>query len=509
MKLKEQLLNHLSIAKSPTGYASRMKSDPVLSAKVWKATKKYNPINISEAIYIILVKPPKKLKCGNYPRFSTYGEGYAPTCQLGKKCKTCVAEGQKKSRATLKAKTGFEYPLQSKESQDNWKSTNKEKYGTEYGVQSQTVIDKRKENFENKTGYSSSQSMHISREALDIILSSEKFIAFIQGKTRSEVEEQLGISQSYRYKLSIKYDCQYQYKGVVVSKPEKELQEFLTELSIPFRGSVKDILPNNLELDILISDKELAIEYGGLYYHTELAKPKSKGRGKDYHQNKWQLCKNRGIQLITIFEDEWIDNPNLVKSIIKNKLGLSEKGNGARAYSLTELSSKNARKFFKSNHIQGYANATVSYGLIDTQNTIVAAMSFIKQNRFSKKGTNDNTWEIVRFATNGLSIPGAASKLLSRFETVNKPSKLISYADLRYGEGKVYEKLGFTFIRTTAPGYFYTDNYSSRQSRQKFQKHKLVKDGFNASKTEWQIMQERDFDRIWDCGHNLYEKLYQ
>ncbi len=33
-----------------------------------------------------------------------------------------------------------------------------------------------------------------------------------------------------------------------------------------------------------------------------------------------------------------------------------------------------------------------------------------------------------------------------------------------------------------------------------FQKSKLVKEGFDPNKTEAEIMFERGFDRIWDCG---------
>jgi len=34
---------------------------------------------------------------------------------------------------------------------------------------------------------------------------------------------------------------------------------------------------------------------------------------------------------------------------------------------------------------------------------------------------------------------------------------------------------------------------------------KLIKIGYDKIKTEWQIMQELGYDRIWDCGHLKYE----
>jgi hypothetical protein len=52
-------------------------------------------------------------------------------------------------------------------------------------------------------------------------------------------------------------------------------------------------------------------------------------------------------------------------------------------------------------------------------------------------------------------------------------------------------------------GYTYTD-YKSRYAREKFQKHLLVAEGFDPGMTEWQIMQARNFDRVWDCGQTQW-----
>lgn len=66
------------------------------------------------------------------------------------------------------------------------------------------------------------------------------------------------------------------------------------------------------ELDIYLPDEEIAIEYCGLFWHCELKQPK-----KSYHSTKLQKCNEKGIRLITVFENEWReDTESLGKRIL-------------------------------------------------------------------------------------------------------------------------------------------------------------------------------------------------
>ena len=102
---------------------------------------------------------------------------------------------------------------------------------------------------------------------------------------------------------------------------------------------------------------------------------------------------------------------------------------------------------------------------------------------------------------------GGLSKLLNYFIKKYNPQKIISYADMRYTDCKsnLYKSIGFKLIKSTKPNYFYTNNYKNKLHRFNFTKQKLVKMGHDKNKTEWQIMQELGYDRIWDCGHYKYE----
>ncbi|MBR4315953.1 MAG: hypothetical protein IKP65_03150, partial [Alphaproteobacteria bacterium] len=55
-------------------------------------------------------------------------------------------------------------------------------------------------------------------------------------------------------------------------------------------------------------------------------------------------------------------------------------------------------------------------------------------------------YELIRFASKiGYQVIGGASKLLSYFRKQYKGS-IISYADRRYSNGKLYEAIGFKLI---------------------------------------------------------------
>jgi hypothetical protein len=66
------------------------------------------------------------------------------------------------------------------------------------------------------------------------------------------------------------------------------------------------------------------------------------------------------------------------------------------------------------------------------------------------------------------------------------------------------------FLGLSNPNYWYFKPSSQlkRHHRFNFRKAKLISEGFGSNKTEWQIMQERGFDRIWDCGNMkfIYKK---
>lgn len=213
--------------------------------------------------------------------------------------------------------------------------------------------------------------------------------------------------------------------------------------------------------------------------------------------NKTNKCELKGIQLIHIFEDEWLYKQDIVKSRIKGLLGLNERI-FARKCIVKEVSYKDTVQFLNENHIQGNCSSKYRYGLY-YNDELVSVMTFGKS-RFK-----ESEFELLRFCNKlNLNVIGAASRLFKHFmDDHPEIQQIISFADRRWSKGNVYEKLGFKKVGETLPAYFYIiDNI--RQNRINYQKHKLVTEGYDSNMTEHDIMLNRNIYRIYDCGNLKY-----
>lgn len=259
------------------------------------------------------------------------------------------------------------------------------------------------------------------------------------------------------------------------------------------------------ELDIVICRNGIpvsAIEFDGLYWHSELA-----GNLNNSQLAKTLACENNNIQLIHIFENEWIAKQDIVKSRLKNLLGVYNRVIYARKCEVREVDQKTSKDFQEVNHIQGAVNAKVNLGLY-FNDELVALMTFSKA-RFDKK----HEWEMLRFCTKlGHHIPGGAGKLLKHFERSWNPKSIVSYADRRWSRGKLYEALGFKLDHASGPNYWYLKPMNTSQlfNRTRFQKHKLANqlDTFDPGLSEVENMRNNGYTRIFDCGNLVYEKTY-
>ena len=121
-----------------------------------------------------------------------------------------------------------------------------------------------------------------------------------------------------------------------------------------------------------------------------------------------------------------------------------------------------------------------------------------------------SAYEMYRFCTNG-NVIGGAGKLLNFFIKTYKPTQIISYADRRWSNKNdvFYPKIGFNFVGTTRPNYYYTSDYITREYRFKYRKNNLSKllTTFDPILSEWKNMQLNGYDRIWDCGNLKYELI--
>ena len=285
-----------------------------------------------------------------------------------------------------------------------------------------------------------------------------------------------------------------------VSKPEQILRYFISENFPDINVVYNDrtvISPK--ELDIYFPDKNLAIEICGLYWHGEI----SSGKSKDYHYIKMINCFNKGIRLLTIFEDELYDYKDVVLSRVRQALGAPLRKVYARKCQVKEITSKEANNFYNLNHIQGKSTALIRYGLY-YKDELMCVGSLGKLGR--KHTSNVTTLELKRFCTlPNVSVVGGIGKifkLMKQYALENNIKEIRSYCDMRYANifKPVYEVLGFELLTYTK----YTPHYFKNQKRYRNISLRKTSEERLLDKTEWELRKEQGYDRIWDCGHRTY-----
>lgn len=467
---------------------------------------------------------PKCLTCGQEIKFrQRFDKPYGEFCSLDcfNQNKDEMIERQKN---TFQKKYGVDFYPQHEEFIKKQRETKEQKYGNpnfnninkvketkkiKYGNQNYNNYEKYKITCltkYNTTNYSTSNSFKNKIESNFRNLYPEIKIVSVQKRDVDILCEKC--NSTYNIHKQLLYErYSRNYEVCVKCNPigsssrsgyEKELSYFLTSLNIEHITSDRSIISK--ELDIFIPIKKLAIEINGLYWHNELFV------SDDYHIKKTIECNDKDISLLHIFEDEWVYKQEIVKSIIKNKLGLITERIYARNCEIKEVSPQLSKKFLEENHIQGNVNSKIKIGLYHNDE-LVSLMTFSKGRIIL--GGNKNDWELTRFCNlKNKVIVGAASKLFNFFIKNYEFNKIISYSDIRIFNGNMYKSLGFQYKSQSKPNYWYVKN-GVRHYRFNFRKNILVNEGYDISKTEREIMFERKYYRIYDCGNIRWEFTLQ
>lgn len=197
---------------------------------------------------------------------------------------------------------------------------------------------------------------------------------------------------------------------------------------------------------------------------------------------------------IIFFKDEWIKNREIVLSMLTQRVGRVSKKLGARKCVVKEVAHSEEKQFLNDSHLSGYVRSKKAWGLY-YNNELVSLISI--RTPFTKK--HIGSVEIARFASKkDMVVVGGLSKLLKSVKTWSKNNdykSILTYADLRIGEGKSYEKVGFRFDGRTTLNYFYTDGFN-RYNRFKFR----AQNGM----TEKEYAASKGVHRIYGPGSNRY-----
>ena len=418
-------------------------------------------------------------------------------------------------------KYGEKYPILNKEFKEKQKNDFKEKWGVDNPSKLDWVRKKISENvLKTREHCKDKIRKDILKTQYKKLLTPKRLINIIPLFSESDYIGHLGVydfqcgvcnstfkSDLQDGKIPRCYTCNPRIDSGGQSIMEKELIEYIKTLeSDIIEQDRKLIYP--LELDVILPEKFVAIEFNGLYWHSELSGKKN----RFYHIKKTELCNQKGFRLIQIFEDEWLYKKQIVKNRLKSILGKQKYKIYARKCEIKQISPQIKNKFLNKYHIQGEDRSNYHLGLF-FKNRLVSVMTFSQLRPALGQKPKENEWELVRYCSNfNFNVIGGASKLLKHFENDKNSKSIISYADLRWSEGNLYKKLGFDNIGKTLPNYWYLKNETiyKRHHRYGFQKGLLKEKlkNFDDTLSEWENMQNNGYDRIWDCGHLKFVKFY-
>ena len=289
--------------------------------------------------------------------------------------------------------------------------------------------------------------------------------------------------------------CPHCFKQSGTSVAEQEIYKYVQSI---YQGEVllhdrKILKPK--ELDILIPELKIAIEYCGNRWHCE------KYTEKNTHYEKYTDCLKDGVTLFTIFEDEWEDCQEVVKSVLLAKISGQCEKIYAKNCSVKEINKETFKTFTNTNHLQGTCVTDFRIGVFN-DSELVAVCGF--------RDSNIYDYELVRYCNKlGTSVVGGSGKCIKCFQRkFDNEISIVSFSDNRWSSGKMYEQLGFEFDGNIPKRYFWVGDVTNwkRKHRFTYNKQAMQKKFPNVDMncTEDVIGAQNGLYRLWDCGYKRF-----
>lgn len=249
------------------------------------------------------------------------------------------------------------------------------------------------------------------------------------------------------------------------SQTEKDILRFI--LSVYGGDVIENYKIGKQEIDIFIPSLKLGFDFNGLYWHSEKYKDKS------FHLSKKIFFEQNGIELIYIWENEWLYKNDIVMSMISIKLGCCKAKIFSRKCKTTLIEDNYLiTQFFELNHLDGYMNHDICVG-IKFEDELLMLASF--------KKLNSRKYQLTQFATlKNTIVVGGLSKILNYSKTFLDSKTLVTKSDYSRTNGFAYQKIGFQIQSISEPKYFWAKNKKKLEIN--------CKDAF----------------KVWNCGYQIW-----
>ncbi len=256
------------------------------------------------------------------------------------------------------------------------------------------------------------------------------------------------------------------------SVKEKDFVSWLRSLNLNIKENDRNIL-NGKELDIYIPEYNLAIEFNGLYWHSE------KFKDKNYHLDKSLKCSEQGIRLLHVWEDEWIFKQDVVKSTILDILNMKKNFKYKDLLTVKVLNDKNnIEKFVSKNSLNFFEKTNLNISVFHNQEII--AILCLKRN-----GKNYTIINHVEKISNDIKY--------NTFEI------LFNYLLNNYYYENIYLMNDFRFGNIVSEDIFEKINFSKPSFY-------LCKGNQRFSKKE--IKNNKGYFKLYNCGINKFKYKY-
>ena len=158
-------------------------------------------------------------------------------------------------------------------------------------------------------------------------------------------------------------------------------------------------------------------------------------------------CTSHQIRFIQVDKNEFLHKRILIENRILSLFKIRNRIHG-RACKVDHINKTEAEEFLKIHHSLGATGAPNRYGLF-YKNTLIAVASFSKARVMTYEDVPYYSYVWERYASlSDSTVIGGMGKLLKAFITESGAKHIMTYADLNWGTGESFKKLGFKEIKS-------------------------------------------------------------
>lgn len=439
-------------------------------------------------------------------------------------------EAQRKIKKTFQERYGVDHYFKTDEFKEQAKETNLKKYGVENaGASEHSILKGKQTNLERYGVENPAQNAKIKAKINQTRIETNHPNAVLHYQEWENLEKTLKShgKQTFAYWLnyfSISYktlrnkavqeNLEHLFQDFYTySQPELLFMKSLNDLNFmegeDFITHTRRIIPP-LELDFYFPKYKIAFEISPTWTHQYKKEIDSIGINETfYHYNKWKLCKEKGIELITVFD--WLDKNKIIE-FLKSKSNhiIPIQARKTNVF-LTKGLTKQHKEFLNRNHILGYINNTKTTEVVELhyKEKLVGIGVFEQKNRYT---------ELRRLVFDSkYRIQGGASKIIKNYIKLHSElSEIITFSDNDLGTGNVYKVLGFEVIEENKGSIVWSNPRHNKYIKnlslvkqgadrllKNFPNYKPVGMGDNLPSNQ-EIVQQYGFLPVYDCGYTKW-----